>query len=211
MNAAVLMRVTLLPAAILAATMLAAPESLCAQTVSVGAKAGVNLSTLKVDGDPPIAPFTQRTGLIAGGWVSWAVTTRIDIQPEVLFSRKGASVEEGGVTVDTILDYLDVPVLAKYRLIGTPSRNLHLLGGPSFDIGLKAKVKATFGGEPFEQDVTDELERFEFGVVAGAGLQVGRVSVEGRYTWGLSNTDLEARDSMKATNRVASILGGFRF
>jgi outer membrane protein with beta-barrel domain len=201
----------MLPATALAAMVLLGTEGLCAQTLNVGAKAGVNLATLKVDGNPPIAPFTSRAGLIVGGFVSWAVAPRIDLQPEALFSRKGASAEESGVTVDTILDYLDVPVLARYRLLGTPRRNLHVLGGPSLGVALKAKVKATFGGDSFEQDMTDDLKRFEFGLVAGAGVQVGRVSVEGRYTWGLSDTGLEARDSMKAANRVASILGGLRF
>jgi hypothetical protein len=48
-------------------------------------------------------------------------------------------------------------------------------------------------------------------VVAGAGVNFGRFTLDGRYTWGLTNLNSLRDDEMKIRNRVFSIMAGVRF
>jgi len=64
--------------------------------------------------------------------------------------------------------------------------SLYFLGGPVFDI----QVKALEDGESLDEDVYEGLD---IGVMAGVGFEVARIGIEGRYSWGLKSvlaTDL---------------------
>jgi len=64
-----------------------------AQDVSWGVKGGVNLATLSVSKLDPQPEFDYRIGLIAGGFFTWPLGSRLDNQPEALFSHQGATLE----------------------------------------------------------------------------------------------------------------------
>ncbi len=67
-----------------------------AQEASWGVKGGVNLATLSSDQDPG-PEFEYRIGLVAGGFFTWPIGARLDVQPEVLFSQQGASFDATGL------------------------------------------------------------------------------------------------------------------
>jgi hypothetical protein len=52
------------------------------------------LANLVIDGEGADVNFDNRIGLVAGGFVTWPMTPRFDIQPEALVSLKGASFDE---------------------------------------------------------------------------------------------------------------------
>jgi hypothetical protein len=181
-----------------------------AQGIAYGAKAGVSFSNLKTD--PETEPsYDSRFGLTAGGFVAWPLTARLDVQPEALFTMKGGSVEDGPANAVVKLDYLDVPVLVKYRLFGSPGHAVHVFGGPSFGVRLRGIVTTEIGGESIDNDVSDDVTRMDLGIVGGAGVDIGRLIVEGRYTWGVSDIDKDTSDESKVRNRTAAALVGFRF
>ena len=93
--------------AVLAAVLLGA-GSAAAQDVSGGVKGGVNFANLVIDGDAADLNLETRIGLVIGGFVTWPVTPRFDIQPEALVSMKGASFDEFGVEADIEITYLRV-------------------------------------------------------------------------------------------------------
>jgi hypothetical protein len=180
-----------------------------AQGFVYGAKGGVNISTLAVD--PEGSDYKSQLVLIAGGFVVRPFTGRLDLQAEGLFSMKGASVELGGTSENVRLDYIDVPVLVRYRIQGSDHPSIHAFGGPSFNFLVRARTIADLGNTKIDQDITDSVERFELGVVGGASVGLGRWIVEGRYTYGISDTDKDTSDDLKVRNRMFSVLGGLRF
>lgn len=186
--------------------------SAAAQDVSGGVKGGVNFANLKFDGDLADINLDNRIGLVAGAFVTWPVTPRFDVQPEALISLKGASFDEAGVEGDIEITYLEIPVLFRFRSPASPNTSIQLFAGPSLAFKLNAETTGEFLGISSDQDIDDDVEGFDFGVVIGAGLEAGHVTLDGRYTWGLSsiNADPESQD-VKVKNRVFSILAGFRF
>lgn len=197
--------------AVLAAVLLGA-GSAAAQDVTGGVKGGVNFASIVIDGDAADLNLETRVGLVVGGFVTWPVTPRFDIQPEALVSMKGASFDEFGVEADIELTYLEFPILFRYGSPISPGSSLKVFAGPSLAFKLNAETTGEFLGISSDQDIDDEVEGFDFGLVIGAGIEAGRLTFDGRYTWGLSNINSDpAQDDVNVKNRVFSLLVGFRF
>jgi hypothetical protein len=195
-------------------TMFAVPSVARAQGpgLGFGVKGGVNLATLHEDDAGQSTPFDFRTGIVAGGFVTWPFGSRFELQPEVLYTQAGAKAELGGGTLTQKLDYVDVPVLASYRLAGGPQRHLSVFGGPAIGVRVRAKSNASVGGGgTFELDVSDQVKRTNLSVVGGLAYQRGRLIVDGRYSWGLSDIDKDTTDDIKITTRGISFLAGWKF
>ena len=60
-------------------------------------------------------------------------------------------------------------------------------------------------------DISDQVERFELALVVGGGVEFGRILIDGRYSWGLSNLNKDDQDEMKIRNRVFAVMAGIRF
>ena len=184
-----------------------------AQGVSGGVKGGVSFATLSDDSSQDV-DLDSRTGIVAGGFVTWPVGERFGVQLEGLYTQKGAAFNQSGVTGTTKLDYFEVPLLfvastAPPRSGGT---SLQFFGGPSIAFKVSAKGSGSFQGETVDVDIPDEdIEGVDLGVVVGAGVTFGRLSVEGRYTVGLSNINGDTSDPTKVKNRALAVLAGFRF
>jgi hypothetical protein len=181
-----------------------------AQEASFGVKGGVNLATLSSNEDPG-PEFKYRIGVIAGGFFTWPMGSRLDLQPEVLFSQQGASFDVTGFDSVTIkLDSLVAPILVRYKLRSSGG-GLVLFGGPSLGFNLSAKAVSKSSGRTTTDDIGDDIESFDYGVVFGAGWEAGRFTIDGRYTWGLSEIGKDEDDPEKTTHRVIGILAGIRF
>lgn len=183
-----------------------------AQGAAVGVKAGVNFANLSFDADEADVSFDQRTGFVGGLFVVWPAGGPIALQTEVLYSQKGAKIEEGSASGTIKLDFIEIPILL--RASSAPSSggaSFHVFGGPSLGFRVRARGESTFEGQTEEEDLDDEVESFDFGLVAGAGLEVGRFVLDGRYTWGLSNLNKEDQEDVKIRSRVFSVMAGVRF
>jgi len=194
---------------LLVLAILCIPTAAAAQEVGYGVKGGLNLATLSFDPDPG-ADFGIRPGVVLGGFVSIPMGPRLTIQPEGLFSQKGANASEEGADAWIRLDYLEVPVLVQYAVTSSSTNTFNVFAGPSLAFKLKARSGAEFGEDSFEEDISEGTESFDFGVVFGAGVNVGRFSVDGRYTFGLSNINTDTEEG-KIKNRTLAFLAGYRF
>jgi outer membrane protein with beta-barrel domain len=183
-------------------------SSAAAQEMTYGVKGGVNFANLRFD-DAEDTSFDDRIGLAAGGYVTIPLAGRLSVQPEVLFSQKGAKFDELGARGRLELDYLDVPVLMRYSF--GRWRGFHVFGGPSIGLKLKARAVAEFAGEEDETDIGDDVETIDFGVAAGAGIEIGRFTIDGRYVLGLSNVNAVEAEQAKIRTRVYAGMVGFRF
>lgn len=172
-----------------------------------GVLIGANFATIEFSGSDE--NWDRRTGLVGGAFVTLPLSSSFSVQPEVLYSQKGAKAKEGGDEITLELDYLDIPVLARVTA-GGPT-GLVLFGGPSFGFKVRARSKLDVGGTKEDTDIGSDVETFDLGLVVGAGLQSRSILVDARYQWGLSNINKDEFDATEVKNRVFSVLLGFRF
>ncbi len=189
-----------------------------AQERQAGLKAGVNVASVVFDNDPSGGYNDRRVGFLAGGFAVLPVSGSVAVQIEALFSQKGAkfSVDEEDLEATLELDYLDIPVMLRIQGPVLGGNRLHFFGGPS--LAFRTGSRSKLSDQSFEyaqgsiDDIEDSIEPFDLGVVAGAGLDIGRrIVVDARYSWGLSKINKDASDGIELKNRVFSFLAGVRF
>lgn len=166
-----------------------------------------------------------RFGFQIGAGVQIPFGDKFSVQPEVLFSMKGGKSEydAGGspglpvsrFTDVTNLNFIDVPILLQYKILGDLESDLHLLveAGPYVGFGIGGTYKRDTGTQTFEGDVkfgdrpsgtsTSSNDLYfpngtEIGVCAGVAvaknLGSGKVVIDLRYY--LAFTNLEGNESV---------------
>lgn len=184
--------------------------SAAAQGLQPGAKAGVTLARVTFDGDEGEAAFDTRVGLTGGVFVTWRAVSWLALQPELLVTSKGARFEADVLDTRLVLDYLEVPLLARLsrRVSGA---TVYAAAGPSFGWLLRAKSRVAFDGSTEEIDLKDEVEPFEIGAAFGGGIEIGAFVVDGRFTLGLSDIDADTTAAAGMKTRTIALTAGFRF
>lgn len=170
-----------------------------AQQTRFGVKGGLNISTV-VGGD--VDDTKSLVGFHVGGFAEIKVFDKFFIQPELLYSAQGTKVDGPlGGDADLKLNYLNIPVLAKYYIVDKFS----VEAGPQLGILLSAKAEG--------QDIKDYTRSVDLGFNIGAGYNfTDNLSVGLRYTIGLSpltdkdidNSD-DYYDSAKNSNFALSL------
>jgi len=144
-----------------------------AQSTRFGIKGGLNLSTV-VGGD--VENTKSIVGFHVGGLAEIHVVEKFYIQPEVLFSAQGTKADDLGSDIDIKLNYLNIPVIAKYYIV---DKKFNVEAGPQLGILLSAKAE--------DFDIKDDTKSVDFGFNVGAGYSfTDNLSIGLRYTIGLS-------------------------
>jgi hypothetical protein len=157
---------------------------------TLGIRGGVNFSQLKTDSQQSVGvnikqSLDTKTGYVGG--VFARIGTKIFLQPELIFSAKGGSINvlpQNGTTTQTVaIEYnnLDVPLL-----IGLKFGPLRLNAGPvaSFKIsdkGLNDELKK------YSSNVGESFKNASYGYQAGAGVDIGSFCLDLRYEGSLSD------------------------
>jgi hypothetical protein len=175
------------------------PES----TWDFGVTAGVNVATFS-GSDADDADW--RSDFMGGLSLNFGISDMLSLQPELLYSRKGAKASEGGITETIKLGYIDVPVLVKFAMGTAQQLRPVFFVGPS--IGFLVSCDWTITGFGSE-DCKDEFKSTDFGVVGGVGFDVGAIGVFVRFQQGL--TKLFDDDDSDLFNRVITIGGRYSF
>ena len=160
---------------------------------NVGLKAGINYSTIKAEDNQ----FDEDgiLGYQAGVWAR--VGKGFYFQPEIYLGSKGADlkyeVDGTEVTQSSKVKFttLDVPLLLGTK-IGLQNFNLRLMAGPSLQFNLDKDEGA------FSQAMNPDFYRYRDFVTnlqAGAGVDVGNISVDLRYETSLQ--DINENDGQK--------------
>lgn len=153
----------------------------------IGIKGGINLSNLYVD---DVKDENMKVGANFGVFAKFPITKGFSIQPEVLYSSKGAK-----LTYDNIfgsgeyrfnLNYIEVPVLAVFNV----SKNINLQAGGYAAYLTSANIKRLKSGSSEADDVadlkTDNFKRFDYGLVGGVGFDIQNFTIGARYNYGLN-------------------------
>lgn len=128
---------------------------------------------------------------------------------------KGDTSSVGVYSLTWALTYVDVPLLVRYRIPGTGGEvSTFVFGGPIVGVLLNAKTSQTFAGYTTGSDLTSTMSRMELGLAIGGGMQIRRLSVEWRYTLGLTDTrggDPWPASKLSEKNRALAMMVGMRF
>ena len=175
-------------------------EPALAQTpIDIGIRGGVNLSDLDIENESTDA----LTGFVGGGFATFHLGQIFFLQPEVLYSQKGATmhglVSSRPTDIDVRLDYLEVPLLfgTEFFLRDFPITP-RLYAGPTINFELSCDLEATIEGADVSVECSDDesgvsTKSPDFGVIfggaAGLGIQRFKLWLDVRYQLGLTNID----------------------
>jgi hypothetical protein len=197
-----------IPAAVLAIVMLCAGPAF-AQGLEKGVRGGVNFTNTSANGGDEAAALDWHLRGVFGGFVTWRVASWLEFQPEVLYALKGAKSTEFDIESKLLLDYLEMPLLARKTFGAPDATRFYVAGGPSIGVLLRARTRADFGSSTEEIDIKDDVETLDLGVVVAGGVEFGSIVVDGRYTYGFS--DIDKDEDVKSTNRAVSLTVGIKF
>jgi hypothetical protein len=172
----------------------------------VGIKGGLSVSNLYVD---DVSDENARYGVNLGLYGQVLSSDVFAIQPELLFSTKGSKIEYGGSVFDQTvkynLSYLDLPVLAVFKL--GESAEIHVGPYVGYLLGANISHEGDLGNGADEID-KDHLNSFDYGLSGGFGLNFGSLQVGARYNYGLAKlADSDAAELLigDAKNSVAQV------
>jgi hypothetical protein len=142
-----------------------------AQTFSFGPKAGLNVSNYS-GGD---INSDAKVGYHLGGILNFGFGEFFSVQPEVLFSTQGAKVENAGSKKDFKINYLNIPVMLKFRI----ASGFYIEGGPQAGFRLTESIP--------DQTINNFAKGLDLSAGAGLGYQSeAGIGLGLRYMAGLS-------------------------
>jgi hypothetical protein len=179
------------------AGMLVLPQSAAAD-VRFGIKGGANIANVNGDFAGSLTNWKSTVGFCGGIFLELNFGRVLTIQPEVLYTMKGADTGTGKLK----FDYLEIPVLLKIR-ISTGSIHPFVFAGPAFGFSLKAALEGI--------EIAD-MPKSDYSAVLGGGLQLGSsIHIDVRYTMGLQKLAIPDLDTIDLKNGVLSATIGLAF
>jgi hypothetical protein len=150
--------------------------------------------------------FKSLVGANAGVAANFGFSDLLSFQPELLYSMKGAKLEENGDKIESRLNYLDVPMLLKLNADGP-----FFEAGPQVGFLMSQKTTYDIGGMSNSSTSTEGTRKVDLGYVLGVGYQLASGPSLGlRYNGGISDlSDPSAGD--KNRNSVFQIQLGYMF
>lgn len=134
-----------------------------AQNASYGVRVGYNISNLDFEPDP-LFDNMHRNGFAIGFFGEYDLSAAIALAPEVQFSAEGAKDR------DLRIDYIQVPILAKYRI------------GDKLAVGIGPMV----GVKVHEHE--DGFKNFAFSGIGGLEFMISdEIFIDARYHYGFTN------------------------
>jgi len=158
----------------------------------IGVKAGANVT--KIEGKSFKDEF--KYGYHLGGFAEIGGRHKLSIHPEVMFNQFATTVDsnynhiyQNAFNSNNIkLNYLSIPIILNYKLIGPIS----LQAGPQFGILMD-------NNKNLLQNGSEAFKNGDFSMVGGAQIKLSMLRVTGRYMIGLSNiNDIDNEDKWKS-------------
>lgn len=175
-----------------------------------GLKIGMTVSNVTDRVEEVYGPTDSRYGFTIGGSALIPWLDFLYVQPEFLYSTRGAKSAEYESRTGLLLQYIDIPVLLKLMVPERKPVRPFVYAGGAMDLLTGADIQ--FGN--ISVNATDDVTKFDFSVVLGGGFDIkggtGAFSIEGRYMIGMGTID-DRRHPADIRNRSFSIIGGYVF
>lgn len=180
-----------------------------------GIKGGINFSNLYVkDADEN----KMLTGFNLGLFAKLPLSKTFAIQPELYYTTKGAQTTYNSTFVNGTFqynfNYLELPLLFVVNI--TDNFNLHVGPYVSYMLNGKVKNKSNVNSVDFDEKInTEDYNKIDAGIAAGAGVDLGAVNLGARYTYGMTKVGKEKTfagttyTTPDATNGVMSLYVSF--
>jgi hypothetical protein len=139
-----------------------------------------------------------RLSFTAGAFANFPLTTRLFLQPQLMYSIMGGSINDDlNEDNDRLqrLYYASLPILLKYDF----NETFAVFVGPQADYLVVGRQKID---DQFDEDNTSELNNFD--VAATAGLELfprSEISVQARYIYGFNKVDKNTTGSQGNYNQ----------
>lgn len=205
-------KLTTLAASIFLIASFGLSQNLKAQNpIDFGIKGGLNFANLSSDED-----LNSRSGFHAGLVLDFSLPMLpIGVESGLYYTQKGFEISDQEDTVIGKLNYLEVPVLAKFNFGPPGPLSPHVVFGPYAAYNIKAEYEATSGPESITDDISDETADLDFGAILGVGadfnLGLTKLNVSARYSFGLTNIYDTENELDNEKNRVFMISAGIMF
>lgn len=177
-----------------------------------GFKVGVGSANLSGDVEEFVGKSDSKAVLSVGLFATGKIFGSFYIQPEILYSQKGAKTDDV-FDVEVDLSYIEIPLLVKYRLDNMKSFRPNIFAGPAVNLLIGSKLDS--------YDAMDETMKFDASLEFGGGVDIltssGYFLLELRYSMGfisVEDTDWdisEFSNELDVTNRVLMIYAGYSF
>ena len=179
--------------------------------VDFGIKGGINLANIISDDD-----LDSLIGFHGGLVLDISLPALpIGIESGIYYSQKGAEITEGSFTGTGRLNYIEVPVMAKFSFGPPGPISPHFVIGPYAAYNVKAEFEITDGTSTFTEDFSDEITDLDFGGTIGIGtdFNVGltKLNVQARYSRGFVDINDNGFEEDREYNSVFSISAGIMF
>jgi len=181
-----------------------------------GIKGGLNLTNLYV---ADVSTEHMKAGFNAGVFAKLPVTRGFSIQPELLYSLKGAKEDynnfvQGSGEYRFNLGYMELPLLAVVNI--APNFNIHAGGYAAYLVNANIKNVNNQGSVVGATELsTGDFNRWDFGLAGGAGFDIQNFTIGARYNYGLSHIgkddNLTGALTKNSKNAGLSVYVGFGF
>lgn len=173
---------------------------------ALGLKGGLNFANLDVSSAG--SAYNSRTGY-HGGAFFLVKLGKIGIQPEILFSKQGATLSFSGQDLKSNYDYINIPVIFKlYTIAG-----INLQVGPQVGFLAGGDQEQLVGQAltKISSNASDFVKSNDFSLALGLGwdLPFG-LTIDGRYNLGLSNNNKTTGSTVEVKNQVIQVSLGYK-
>jgi hypothetical protein len=179
-----------------------------AQTFSLGGRVGYNWNNVSVPNFNGTVNFKTYANTNFGLVGDIGLTNNFSIQPELNYTQKGFGLSQTadltlfnvplpvGVNAVTVVKYVEMPILAKYRF-GTEGARFYLAAGPSVGYAISGDL-VTYAHAIIDVKVATipinfsqvNYNRFEVGGVVSAGVELpigkAKLLLDARYAHGFN-------------------------
>ncbi len=182
-----------------------------------GIKAGLNLANLYVD---EVKDENFKAGFNAGVYAKLPVTRGFSIQPELLYSNKGAkltydlpNILGGDGEYRFNLHYVELPVMAVINVV----KNFNIHAGPYVSYLAGANI-TRLDDDNNVNDISDlkadNFNRIDYGLAGGLGFDFQNLTVGARYNYGLreiGESGFSGEVTRNSKNSVINVYLGIAF
>jgi len=158
---------------------------------TLGIKGGINSSKITTD-DYKTSSFTYsnfksdaKSGYNVGAFAR--LGTKIYLQPELLYCVRNSQSTSGTANQSVKLKTIQVPILLGFKLIDLKLASIRAFTGPAMSFPMKSS-KVTYDGVSGPIYDTENYKNNIWDWQLGAGVDVGMITLDCRYEWGLSKT-----------------------